>query len=349
MSYTLQQAQALLAGGNIGGGYGSRPDRYDAYNNGIHSASLTETGANLRLDSQDVGAFLRDLEDLETDVKRVEHSALPFASGRIVPIEVQNKPWAQYTTYRQIDSVGHFVMIRSYATDIPLVQSLSEEFTQRIHRFAAAAFYTDDEIYASRHLGQDISAEMITTVQEASEQELNQLIAFGTYGAGEDSGFDGFINHPDILRSFSPINIDSNSDADEILGILDDAATAIVTRTQQVEKPNTLLMPLGQFLFIARARLSNDVNDTILRQFLAETPYIENIFALNELAGAGPNGSDVMMAYRRDPSRIKARIKQPLTWLNWEREGLGFKRIATFKYGGLAVYRPWSIHAIAGI
>ena len=220
---------------------------------------------------------------------------------------------------------------------------------QRVHRFAAAAFYTDDEIYASRHLNQDISAEQVNTVQEASEQEMNQLIAFGTFGQSEDSGFDGFCNHPDFLHSFSPFAIDGTSTPDEILSIMDDAASAIVVQTQQVERPDTLLLPLDAFLYIARTRLSTDMNDTILRQFLAENPYIENIFTVNELSGAGPDNSDIMIAYKRDPKRCKARIKQPLTWLNWEREGLGYKRIATFKYGGLAVYRPYAHHVVAGI
>ena len=129
-----------------------------------------------------------------------------------------------------------------------------------------------------------------------------------------------------------------------------DSVTSVVKLTKMIEKPDTMLLPVDQYHYAMNTKLENSVSDTtILQQFMKTTPYIKDVFPVNELEGSGIDNSDTMIVYRRDKSRIKVRIKQALTWNNWERKGLGYERIASFKYGGIALYRPYSVHIVSGV
>jgi hypothetical protein len=304
----------------------------------------TDAASETRLDDLTVGAFLRNLEDIEADVREIDYPDYEFAAGKIVPIEVQNKPWVKTVTYRQVDQVGFFKMVRGYSTDIPMVNQTSEEITQPVFTFASGYEYSDDEIAASVHMGEDLETEKITTVNEAAEQTMNSLIATGDLPDGSSSGFSGFVNHPDAIHSYSPIGINSGATANQILSLLNDTVISIPKMTLQVEKPDTLVVTLDAYHYLTTARIDSTRPETLMTQFLSSTPYIKDILALNELSGAGPNGTDLMVAYR---TRIKARVKQPLTFKDLLRQALGYKRVAVFKFGGVVLYRPLSMHVVA--
>lgn len=298
-----------------------------------------------RLDDATVGAFLRELEDVEATIQRVEFSDLPFANGSIVPLEIQNKPWAKDVTYRQITRTGRFALQRSYSSNVPMIDVLSQEFTQKVHKFAGGYWFSDDDIQAVVHTGTDLEQEKIAGVKEASEQEMNDLIAFGN----PKIGMHGFLNDPNILYSFAPYKIDSSSTPVQILALLHDSVTSVVKLTKQIEKPDTVLFPVDQYHYLASTMISGALQTTILKQFLETSPYIKNIESINELAGAGADGTDLMYLYKRDKMKVKARIMQPLSFLQLERKGLGYERSAVFKFGGIVSYRPFSRHAVAGI
>ena len=298
-----------------------------------------------RLDTATVGAFARQLEDIEAEVQQIEYAELPFATGKIVPLDIQNKPHIQTVTYRQLRKVGRFALQRNYSSSVPMIDVLSEEFTQKTYKYAGGYWYSDDDIEAVVHTGMDLESEKAAGVKEASEQEMNNLIAFGNVKLG----MCGFLNDPNILYSYAPYKISSASTPAQILALLHDTVTTVVVLTKQVEKPDTMLLPVNQYHYLANTVWSQNLQTTILEQFLKTSPYIKDIEPLNELAGAGPDGTDLMKVYRRDRNKVKARITQPLTWKELQRKGLGYERPAVFKYGGIVSYRPYSRHIVAGI
>jgi len=304
----------------------------------------------IRLDAASIGAFQRQLEDIESNIDREDLADLPFADGRIVPLDIQNKEWALTTTYRRITKVGAFRLMRTYATDIPMINLLSEEFTQRIYSWIGGYFLSDDDIAASLHAGDiSIEAEDVQGVAEAAHQQLNELIAFGD----RSLGMTGFVNNPYAMYSFSPARLMAGTPAETCLAILNDGSTAIVEATQQIEKPDTLLLPVRQYNYLTTTKDSNGIGGnigwSILKQFLENSPYIKNVEPLNELAGAGVDGTDIAIFYCRKPAKVKAKIMYPMTWKDLQRKGMGYERPAKFKYAGISCRRPMSIHLVGGI
>lgn len=309
-------------------------------------ATKLDKEQEFRLDDATVGLFSRQLEDIEAEIDREETADLPFASGLLVPLDEQNKPWAQTTTYRRVSRVGSWKLVRNYPTDIPMINVLTEEFTQRVFKWAAGYWYSDDDIEAAIRGEISIEQEDIAGVVETSKQKLNELIAFGD----RSLGMHGFINHPDALRSFAPFALNASSTPDECLAVLNDAVNSVVALTQQIEKPDTLLLDLITYQYLMTARMEgvqDSQTNTILKFFLETNPYIKNVQPVNELMGAGLDGLSVMIAYKRDRSKIKAKVMQPLTWKDMQRKGLGYERPAVMKYAGLSLRRPYSIHIVA--
>jgi len=300
----------------------------------------------IRKDDATLGAFLRQLEDIETEVQREEYAELLFSDGKIVPLDIKNKPGVRTTTYRKISAIGSFRLVRSYSNDIPQINLLSEEFTQSIHRWGGSYFISDEDLIAAR-LGYEISIEQedVSSVREAAMQKLNSLIATGD----TDLGMPGLLNHPDVLRTYSTTKIDSTSTANQILALLNDAVTAVVNLTKQVEKPDTLLLPLRQWNYLTTTRVSDNLEMTLLKQFMNNSPYINAISVVNELASSGLGNTDSMIVFKRDPKKLKAMIYEDFQFLAMERKGFGYIRPAFFRYAGLRVYRPYSIHIIENI
>lgn len=305
----------------------------------------------VRLDDVEVGAFMRQLEDLETEIDRVEPLDLPFFNGDIVPLQFKNQPWAQYWTYRQISHVGSFRLARNYTTDIPTVEVRFREFRKKIKKWESSYWYSDDDVAAVVRMGESLESEKIYAVNESYQQTLNELIAFGE----PSLEMDGFINHRDALRSEAAYPLNSSSTARQQLAVLNDATREIVRITKGKEKPDTLLMPIETRDFLASNLIelgSTALPKTVLQHFLDSNGYIQNIVAMNEcsketLEEVGVGSKDIIVAYKRDQSKVKAKVYQSLSWKEARRQGVdSWARPCVFKYGGIDLRRPMSMHVV---
>lgn len=296
----------------------------------------------LRLDDAHIGAFEQQLEYIESKVRERKRPTLKFANGDIVPLETLSIPWADVTTYRMLTGVGQFALARDYTTNVPMTDILSEEVQQRVFKYVGGYQISEEEAYKSVHMGMKLDDQKASMVKTVADQTLNQLIAFGD----PETGMPGFVNHPAWLRSYALYPLDSSSTANQILATLKAPVTAIITLTNAVEEPDTMLLPYSKFEFLTEARLDDSLSDTILRQFLKNNGHIKNIQPLNELAGAGPDGEDVMIVYRRSPDTLKARITDKFRFRKLQNQPFGYQRPAAFKYNGILPYSPYGVHVV---
>lgn len=305
-----------------------------------------------RLDAAEVGAFLRKLEDVEKEVDRLEFPDQPFADGDIVPVETQNKPWAEFSVYHQVSHIGSFQLARDYTTTIPRIDVLFKEYRQEIYKWVAGYDYNEDDIAKVIRMGHNINIEKIYGVNESSRQELNELIAFGNPAIN----MPGFINHPAALRSWSPFALNATSTPIQALAVMNDAVNSVVKLTNKQEKPDTLLLPQSIYDYynslLIRDNNGGMIDRTVLEHFLAANKYITDIEGLTELEAdtlrdKGLGNNPIMMVYDRNLMKVKAKIYQPLTFIPPRPEGVdGFVRPAKFKYAGIQFRRPYSCHVV---
>jgi hypothetical protein len=298
--------------------------------------SLSET----RLDDVAVGMFQRDLEIREARVLEKKRAPLPFADGLIVPIEVTDEPWAQTWSYKQVTAVGQMELIRDYTTTVPMVDVLSEEVIGRIYEYGLGYYVGDKEAYASQHLGQPIEDQKIAAAYRTTKEQLNKLISLGD----PRTGTPGFLNHPDFLRMVAPYPINSTSTSDQLTTTLTEGVTAMLEITNNAEAPDTVLLPRGEYEFLMNRRLDNAADAmTVMKAFLQNNDHIKNIQPLNELKGAGPEGQNIMVVYRRDPEAVKYCITSSFKFKELLRKPWGFQRPGSLSVGGIKAYYPFAV------
>lgn len=307
----------------------------------------------ITLDSAAMGAFVRDLEHKERELDRIEYPDLPFAEGKIVPLQFINDPIAKTTTYHQVNHVGSFALIRNYTTVLPQIDVLTREFTQEIHKWGAKYYYTEEDVLSYARSNISLPQEKIAGVLESARQEMNKLIAFGE----PTIGMPGFVTHPDCFKSEAAYAINIGTSSEQQLTVLNDAVNFIPRFTKNLEKPDTLLLPLSVYQYLSNLpyTVANTglMGKTVLQHFKESNAYIKNVIGLTELEAAtvseyGLPSRPVMIAYNRNITKLKSKIFKNVGF-HTPRPAAGidsFQRPATFKMAGVELRRPYSMHVV---
>lgn len=311
------------------------------------------TTPRLTLDSAEMGAFIRDLEHKEQELDRISFPDLPFAEGLIVPLQFINDPIATTTRYHQITHVGSFELIRNYTTVLPQIDVLTREFTQNIHKWGAEYYYTDEDVLAYARSQISLPTEKIAGVMEAARQQMNKLIAFGE----PTVGMPGFVTHPDCFKSEAAYAINVTTTSEEQLSVLNDSVNFIPRYTENIEKPDTMLLPLSVYQYLSNLPYTVSgtglMGKTVLQHFKENNPYIKDILGLTELeatsvAQYGLPSRPVMIVYKRDITKLKTKIFKNIGF-HEPRPAAGidsYRRPATFKMAGVELRRPYSMHIV---
>jgi hypothetical protein len=303
------------------------------------------SGTYSRFDDSGVGALLRSLEDREQQVLQIKYPEQKFSSGSLVPIETRNRPWAKTISYRQADMIGQFALVNDYISVLPQYDVIQEEFVHQVRKWGASYRVTDTEAVAAAHLGEPIDSQRMEGVRKGYEQHLNKLIAYGD----PQTSTPGFLNHPSTLRTIAPYPLDSRSSSGEMLTTLNEAVTHIIEVTDTIESPDTMLLDYRTYEFLNSRRLDGTVeaNATILKTFLATNPHIKNVEPVIELDPKYLGGNKrAMIVYKRDPSCLKAIVEEAFDFRKLLEDDTGYRRTATFTYGTLIYYRPYSCNRV---
>lgn len=303
--------------------------------------------SQIRMDAPTLGAFEQALELKEAELKGRMLPDYPAAAGKLFQIDETNAPWATSTSYTMIDGVGGFELDNGQTTNLPYVDAVGEEFTQRTFKYISGYYFDEDEVAASVHQGKPIEDQKINLVQQAYTEKMNNLLLFGDRNTGNA----GFVNHPAWLRSQALFKLDGSANSNQILSVLNAGVQGVKKATNKVIKPDTLLLPEDRYDFLmSQSRINDFQEKSTLKFFLENNPSITNIQPMSELEGAGPNGEHVAIFYKRDPMCFKARVTDPFRPRPLEKVG-PFKvyRAYAFKFNGIVIYVRYSAHVVIGI
>lgn len=308
--------------------------------------ALTQT----RLDNQTYNLFLRDLEYRESRIVQTEYPELKAATGRYFPIETINAPWAETTRYTIEDIVGdEFELASDSSTNYSLVGITGKEVIQRTYQFRKGYEVDNREIirYTAPKVNIPIEDRKIKALQYLYQQTLHKLVLYGN----SLIGMPGWLNHPAFLRMAAPYPLDTTSNTSQLLATLSAGGEAMWNATKETHLPNTLLLPPKKFKYLTeQTRLENSSTDTtVLQFFLKNNMSVKNIDWLSELEGAGPNGEDMAMFYTRNPEHVKCQITDPMRMHPYVRKAFSVERPASFDYGGIVAYRPYTVLMMIGV
>ena len=294
--------------------------------------------SEFRLD--DAGLFLdRQLEHIRPQVFEVEYADIKYPT--ILPVTAEAGPGSQTFTYRIMDATGDFKLISDAADDLPRADVSQTEKSINIRSFGGSFGYTVQELRAAQMANISLEQRRASAVRRAYEEKVESVAMFGE-GSVSLAGF--FNNATVDVISANKWFSTSNITAQEMLEILNQGVSAIISGSNMKEQPDTILMPYEDYNTVSTTRNSDSSDVTVLEYFLRTNPFIRNVEPINQLAAANSSlAKNRLVVYKRDPQKVQLHIPQPLELFPPQQRGLEFVVPAHARVGGVALYYPKSV------
>lgn len=263
--------------------------------------------------------FLKEqLDYVLNEVVRQEFPELLCSSGAIVPITNQVDYRAETFSYTLMTAVGEAKILSNGAQDVPLVNNYVQKKMGIVRTLVDGYEITLEDLEAAQFANTNISAELGITARRVIEEGLDRI---GYFGASEN-GLLGLFSLPNVTRVTAPnngnINGGTNSTrwihktGEQIYQELTSFLTTMRQATKSIEKPQILLVPQAQYDRMAELVFPANTDNTLLKFFLetqrANASGIQDVVPVEMLSGAGTGGSDMMIAYQKNSSKLRYEI-----------------------------------------
>lgn len=293
--------------------------------------------------------FANQLNYIQSKVYEFEYPELE--AFNVLPISTSVPAGAEYVTYLAYQSAARARVIESYADDLPAADLQGFQMMQKVRSIGASYRYSHQEIRAAQWANVDLTFRQAEAARRAIMQEINTLAFTGS----QPGGFTGFLNNPAVPLYTVPADgvgastLWINKNPDQILRDLNNVANQIVVNSNGVERPDTLLLPLEQYAMISSMPRSPTTDTTILSFFLMNNPYIRQVVPIPQLAGAGPTGLNIMIAYEMNSNKLVMEIPMPFTQYPPQERNLEFVINCEARFGGVSIFYPLSVNIAQGI
>lgn len=286
--------------------------------------------------------FLRELEYVQRQSRDTKQKALK--GMLLIPVSSEAPEWADTITWRRLTKVGIAKVIADYAHDFPRADVYREEFSIKVKGLGASYGYSKREIMQARATNQPLDRERAMACKRAVDEKQDNVI----WNGDSTYNIQGFIDYPGISSytvpngaSASPLWV--NKTPDEIIEDLNGIVDTVISTTNGVEAPDTLILPIEQFRLIASTQKSSASDKTILQWFLENNGVIKMVDWVKELDGAGAGSTDRFMVYKRDVNYLRVEIPQMYMEEPPQQKGKEFEVVAEQRTAGVLVYYPLSI------
>lgn len=263
--------------------------------------------------------FLKEqLDYIMNEVVRQEFVDLMMSNGMLVPITNQVDYRAETFSYTLMTAVGEAKILSNGAQDVPLVNNYVQKKMGIVRTLVDGYEITLEDLEAAQFANMNISAELAITARRVIEEGLDRI---GYFGAA-DNGLLGLFNLPNVVRETAPNNGNSNGgtnstrwihkSAEQLFREISTFLTRMRQATKSIEKPEILLIPQAEYDLISELVYPANTDRTLLN-FILETQRanpsgLKEILPCEMLAGAGTGGSNLMIAYQKNPRKLRYEI-----------------------------------------
>lgn len=283
--------------------------------------------------------FARELEAIKPGSYDVEYA--PLSAFKLIPVSRTTDSGAEVVTYTQYDSTGRSKIISNYADDAPLVNVSGKQFSSNIVSLGDGYLISVQDMRASRFANKNIEQRLIQTANEAIQQDMNELAFFGDAHAGVQGWLTNTsIDIQPVAGAAAPDRLWSAKTGPQMVDDLNDAIAAIITDTKGREVPDTIALPIAQYLRIQKTQYAAGTDTTALQWFLENNPGV-TVIAANELTGAF-GGLDGFVVYTRSERKFWQEVPVAFEMFPPIRENYAYKILCHARYGGVIVAYPQS-------
>lgn len=192
-----------------------------------------------------------------------------------------------------------------------------------------------------------LSEQKSKNARYAIDLGIDEMLAFGyTSQPGETNLVTtGLLNNAAVEGAASAnvvslTNFTAATDPDDILAALNSLVTPIVTASKQTFMPDTMLLDTVHYNVIATTKVGVDNDQTILRSFLANNPYIKSVEQWFRCDGIGANSTGRALCYKKSADILEAVIPQEFEQLPPQARNFEFVVNCHARCGGVKVHQP---------
>lgn len=309
-----------------------------------------------RLDAGESIFLERDLQTKLRESKDVKFRQLRILKEGILPINTELSNADRTFTYDVWDAYGFAKIVTSYrAGDIPNVDVSRTEVTGKIFPVMVKMTYDFQEIREAARANVPLSSKRRDAVIKAIDTKLDRIAWFGD----ADHNLVGLAQYPGVTSATVPADGTgstttwSTKTVDQILRDIYNGIAAIKDPTNDIESPDTLLLPSKIFTALG-TRMVNTANSgnitilSLLKSVLADLG-ITTILGLNELNTATPAGGTRAILFKNDKANLEYFLPVTMEFFSPKEDGLAYDVPAQARTGGVKVYYPLSVAYMDGI
>lgn len=312
----------------------------------------------IKMDAAASTFFVDQLRFIKPELYNYEYPARK--AFKLIPQSFDADEGSQIVAYESYKSLGIMQLIANYADDLPTIDVQGEQVNAPVFPFGGSYGYSTKDIRSAmmkmRMAGGDNTRVYLPTQKAfATRLAYDQFMnSFAWFGKPESSVY-GLTNNPAIPSGDVPADGTGGSTTFEsktptqILRDLNDLVNQIRITTKDVEMPDTVILPVKQMTYIASTPFSTLNGASILEYFKLNNPEITTVESVVELAGAGENNSDMMIAYRNDPMKLFMENPLPFTQYEPQMRNLRWVIPCEASTAGVIIPYPLSINIATGI
>lgn len=321
-----------------------------------------------RKDASESLFFARQLEYIRPGLFEVLYPE--FEAKKWIPLETTIAPGAEDYTYRAVDKVGRAQLIKEYADDAPRVDVKGVESTQKIRGMTAMYGYTMQELRAAMMAQMPLDVRKAMAARYAIALLADEVFFYGNSdlsvqqaASGSDAGalnagLKGLANLSNTTSFTTPnggqgSKLWNKKTADEIVADMHAVVQNVVTTTNGIHRPDTLLLPLRAYNIAATKRMGDGSNQTCLDFFLATSPYVKECapsYRLDYTRSTNWSGTTGRaIALEKNPDRLAGLLPLEFEQLPPQQEHFEIRTSCHGRIGGVVAFYPKSISYMDGI
>ena len=302
-----------------------------------------------RLDAGESAFFTRQLEYVKSQTYDVKYKMLKATT--LIPVSTEVPSGAETITFRSFSKIGFAKIISDYANDFPRADIYGEEKTAKIRSIGDSYGYSIKEIRRAQMAQMSLDQRRAEAARRASDEKVDSI----AWNGDSETGLLGLISYPGITEYTLPADgtgaskLWSTKTPDQIVRDVTGLVNTIVNTTNGREAPDTMILPITQYMTLANTRMPYGTDKTIMTFILENSPFIKTIEWVVELKAAGALGSDRIMLYTRNPMNLTLEIPQPFEQFPPQQKGMEYEIPCHQETGGVIVYYPLSVAFADGL
>ncbi|MGL5654011.1 MAG: major capsid family protein [Vibrio sp.] len=306
---------------------------------------------HLQLDAESSIFLSRELEQVRStpyETKYPETSALS-----LMPINRTVSEGAKTYTYKTYNGVTVAKIITNFGDDLPNVEAFATEDTSYIKSYGNQYEFSTEDLRNAAFAGESLETRKVMLAKRGHDEAINRCAWQGDV-KNKIQGFLTSTNMPAVTLKNDGSGT-STKFADktpaQILRDLNSVANNPQKISKDTARATELWMPLDQYTYISTTpwNEANGSNVTILEMFIKNHPSCKKVVAINELAGAGTGGKDLMIALENDQMNYELIVPMNFKQYMSQMVNLAYKTPCESKFGGVVFYNFLAFSKAEGI